>query len=73
MVERTKIAHDLDDRDYKSWKSCVSGKKEFKLYLPKNQRMLLASFLLIGMGRAPARVYVALTACRRCFLPSVGK
>ena len=26
MEERTKIAYDLDESEYKSWKSCVFGK-----------------------------------------------
>ena len=53
MEEHTKIAHDLDDKEYKCWKSCVFGwQKELKLYQPKNRRMLLARFLYIGTTQA---------------------
>ena len=38
MEERTKIAYDLDESEYKSWKSCVFGKtvKIISAYKTKN-------------------------------------
>ena len=35
MEERIKIAYDLDESEYKSWKSCVFGKK-ISAYKTKN-------------------------------------
>lgn len=29
MEKSTKIAYDLDDSEYRSWKLCVFGKKKF--------------------------------------------
>ena len=45
MEERTKIARDLDDKEYKSWKSCVVGKKCLNYICITIGGMLLASFL----------------------------
>ena len=69
MEERTKIARDLDDKEDKSWKLCVGGKRVLIISTIGGMLFCESEQLELHEGRAPARV----AACWRCFLLPLGK